>query len=70
MYSTKKKNAKFGRYPSCDMVNNAIRYIISGDYDDAIDELYLAITKSEGYFHEDIIEKVEQIHKSVTERRI
>lgn len=70
MYNIKKKNARFGRYPSCDMVNNAIRDIISGNYDVAIDELYFAIQKSEGYLHEDIAEKVEQIHKSVAEKRM
>ena len=51
---TKNKNAAFGRYPSCDMVNNAIRFILDGKLDDAISELYYAILKADGYIHSDI----------------
>lgn len=28
MFNIKKKNAKFGRYPSCDMLNNALRFLL------------------------------------------
>lgn len=52
--TAKKRNALFGRYPSCDMVNNAIRFILEGETDDAISELYYAIQKAGGYIHEDI----------------
>lgn len=51
---TKRKNAIWGRYPCCDLVNNAIRYIINGDSDSAISELVTAITKAGGYVHEDV----------------
>lgn len=46
-----------GSYPSCDMVNNAIRYILKdGDTDKAVSELVFAIQKADGYLHEDIKE--------------
>lgn len=35
---TKKRNAIFGRYPCCDMVNNAIRYILHDEKDSAIED--------------------------------
>ena len=60
---TKKKNAVFGRYPCCDMVNNAIRFIIDGKSDSAIEELLQAIWKADGYLHDDISDKVDEIHK-------
>lgn len=66
---TKKKNAVFGRYPCCDLVNNAIRYIIDGKSDIAIEELLQAIYKANGYLHEDIADKVDEIHKRVWDER-
>ena len=51
---TKKKNAVFGRYPCCDMVNNAIRYILNGHNEDAVEELLQVIQKANGYLHEDL----------------
>lgn len=57
---TKKKNAFFGRYPSCDMLNNALRFLKNGDADNAISEIIFAIEKADGYFHEDIASFVEQ----------
>lgn len=62
---TKKKNAMFGRYPCCDMVNNAIRSIIQGKSDSAIEELLQALYKADGYLHEDIANKVYEIHNRV-----
>ena len=62
---TKKKNAIWGRYPCCDFVNNAIRYILSGDTDRAISELLTAITKAGGYVHKDIEEKANSAHNRV-----
>lgn len=59
---TKKKNAIWGRYPCCDFVNNAIRFILSGDTDRAISELLTAITKAGGYVHKDIEEKANAAH--------
>ena len=51
--NTKKRNARFGRYPSCDMLNNALRYISEGKIDCACSEIIFAIEKADGYFHED-----------------
>ena len=50
----KKKNALFGRYPSCDMLNNAIRFIDEGKIDAALVEIIYAIEKANGYVYEDL----------------
>lgn len=65
---TKKKNAIFGRYPCCDLVNNAMRFIITGDTDSAIEELLQTIWKSDGYLHEDIQNEVYMIHDRVWDK--
>lgn len=57
---TKKKNALFGRYPSCDMLNNALRFIREGKIDYAMNEIIFAIDKADGYFHDDNLEAVER----------
>lgn len=57
----KKRNALFGRYPSCDMLNNALRFIYEGKIDAACSEIVFAIEKADGYFHDDVIEIVEKI---------
>ena len=62
----KKRNALFGRYPSCDMLNNALRFIfqdeeLSKNELDAAKEIIFAIQKANGYFHEDLEEKVKFI---------
>lgn len=49
----KKKNALFGRYPSCDLLNNALRFLREGETNAAIEEIIFAIEKAGGYFHED-----------------
>ena len=67
--NTKKKNAIFGRYPCCDLVNNAIRFILAGKTDIAVEELLQAIWKSNGYLHEDLEEPVMEIHKRIWEER-
>lgn len=54
----KKKNALFGKYPSCDMLNNALRLLRNGKTDCAIDEIIFAIEKADGYFHEDNVQMV------------
>ena len=59
--NTKKKNALFGRYPSCDMLNNALRFIRDGKIDYACEEIVFAIEKAGGYFHEDIVPVVEKV---------
>lgn len=61
--SYKKKNAMFGRYPSCDMLNNAIRFIAKGDSDAALVDIIYAIQKADGYFHEDLKDVVENALK-------
>lgn len=66
---TKKKNAVFGRYPCCDMVNNAIRDILNGEQDSAIEELLQTIWKADGYLYEDLKDKVEEIHKRIWDER-
>lgn len=58
---TKKKNAVFGRYPSCDMLNNALRFIKDGNIDSACAEIIFAIEKAGGYFHEDVVPIVEKV---------
>ena len=59
--NTKKKNALFGRYPSCDMLNNALRFIRNGNIDTASAEIIFAIEKAGGYFHEDVVPIVERV---------
>lgn len=66
---TKKRNAVFGRYPCCDMINNAIRLIHDGNNDAAIEELFQAIQKAGGYLHEDLKAKVNEAHQRVWEDR-
>lgn len=56
---TKKKNALFGRYPSCDMLNNALRFIRDGKTENAVEEIIFAIDKASGYFHDDNVPYVE-----------
>ena len=58
---SKKKNALFGRYPSCDMLNNALRFIRDGQTETACEEIIFAIEKADGYFHEDIISFVQEV---------
>ena len=57
--TTKKKNARFGRYPSCDLLNNALYFLFRndpGDRETAIEEIVHAISKADGYIF-DINEK-------------
>lgn len=54
----RKRNALFGRYPSCDMLNNALRFLfddedISKNELHAASEIIFAIQKANGYFHND-----------------
>ena len=57
----KKKNSSFGTYPSCDMLNNALRFIRDGKVDVAVEEIIFAIEKADGYFHEDNISFVNDV---------
>lgn len=58
---SKKKNALFGRYPSCDMLNDALRLMRDGKTESACEEIIFAIEKADGYFHEDIISFVKEV---------
>ena len=60
---TKKYNALFGRYPSCDLLNNALRFIRNGKIDAAVMEIIFAIEKADGYFHEDNVQMVKNAKK-------
>ena len=57
----KKKNALFGKYPSCDLLNNALRFLRDGKVDAAVEEIIFAIEKADGYFHADNIEFVTDV---------
>ena len=59
----KKKNALFGRYPCCDLLNNALRFLREGKTDIAIEEIIFAIKKADGYFHEDNVQMVTEANK-------
>lgn len=59
----KKKNALFGKYPSCDMLNNALRFLRDGNTDCAIEEIIFAIEKADGYFHKDNVQMVKDAKK-------
>lgn len=61
--TVKKKNALFGRYPSCDLLNNALRFLREGKTDVAVDEIIFAIEKAGGYFHEDNAQMVADTKK-------
>lgn len=65
----KNKNAIFGKYPCCDHVNNAIRFILNGKTDAAMEELVQCIYKSDGYLHEDLQEKVNEVHERYWDER-
>ena len=60
--NTKKQNALFGRYPSCDLLNNALRFLREGKIDVAVEEIIFAIEKADGYFHEDNIPMVMDVN--------
>ena len=61
--NTKKKNAMFGRYPSCDMMNNALRFLYEGKTECAASEIVFAIEKADGYFHEDLKPIVDEVKR-------
>lgn len=65
----KKKNALFGRYPSCDLLNNALRFIRDGKVDVAGEEIVRAIQKADGYFYEDLVPFVEEIKEQQRKRQ-
>lgn len=54
----KKANAIFGKYPCCDLLNRALRFILDGKPDLAKDDIVHAIYKADGYFYEDVAERL------------
>ena len=64
----KRYNALFGRYPSCDMLNNALRFLRDGENDLAIEEIIAAIDKADGYFHEDLMSFVDTKRSDMQKR--
>lgn len=65
----KKKNAMFGKYPSCDLLNNAIRFIHDGEIDAALIEIIYAIEKADGYFYEDLASVVQEAKEKYWKER-
>ena len=65
--NVKKKNALFGRYPSCDLLNNALRFLREEKTDVAVEEIIFAIEKAGGYFHEDNVQMVNDAKKHLEE---
>jgi hypothetical protein len=51
------------------MVNNAIRLILDGQSDIAVAELLSAISKADGYVHEDIAQKAKDVGDRVWSKR-
>lgn len=51
------------------MVNNAIRLIVDGKSEYAIEELYQAIQKADGYLHEDIADVIAKNHERIWNKR-
>lgn len=62
MFRKKKISNRLGAYPSCDLLNNALRILINNPdkYDHAIKEIKLAIEKAGGYFHKDVENKLKE----------
>ena len=58
MARIKKANAIFGRYPCCDLLNRAFRFLLDGKTELAKNDIVLAIYKANGYFYEDVAERL------------
>ena len=58
MVRIKKANAIFGKYPCCDLLNRALRFILDGKPDLAKDDIVLAIYKADGYFYRDVADRL------------
>ena len=58
MARIKKANAIFGRYPCCDLLNRALRFLLDNDSVSAAEDIVLAIEKADGYFYEDVAERL------------
>lgn len=62
MFGKRKINKNLGVYPSCDLLNNALRILLNNpdEYKHAIKEIKLAIEKVGGYFHKDVEERLKE----------
>ena len=62
MFRKKKISNRLCAYPSCDLLNNALRILLNNpdEYDHAIKEIKLAIKKAGGYFHDDIAKELKE----------
>lgn len=58
MARIKKANAIFGKYPCCDLLNRALRFLLDNDFVSAAEDIVLAIEKADGYFYEDVAERL------------
>ena len=58
MARIKKVNAIFGKYPCCDLLNLALRFLLDNDIVSAAEDIVLAIEKADGYFYEDVAERL------------
>lgn len=58
MARIKKENSIFGRYPCCDLLNRALQYMLDNDQVKAAESIVLAIEKADGYFYEDVAERL------------
>lgn len=68
----RKKKDPIGQYPSCDMLNNALRFLFEGDVDSnmkAIEEIMYAIIKAEGFLYESNFDKLVHYGKLNEEHR-
>lgn len=54
----RKKKSLYGQYPSNDMLNNAIRFILADKPNLAIEEIVYAISKADGQLYKDVKEKL------------
>ena len=54
IFRRKKKEKTYGEFP-CDVyLNNAIRFICEGKYDNAISEICYCISKADGIFYDNV----------------
>ena len=58
MVRIKKQNAIFGRYPCCDLLNCALRFLLDGKPEEAQKDIVHAISKAGGYFYKDVAERL------------
>ena len=68
----RKKKDRIGQYPSCDMLNNAMRFLFEGDVDSnmkAIEEIMYAIIKAEGFLYESNFDNLVRYGKINEEHR-